>query len=164
MWHVTCDMWHNTHAMWHLTYDRWGRWTFSQNVSSLALTVWEWRFDEDIFTNHHDLLNRSINEWMNELINNKDVYRTAPATPLFRGIDHWSLLQAEVNSVQRREKTNDMSRKEAESECQLVALLEFGLRPWISGFLVQMQWRVNKYRATQGMTHCSFGGCWVKTF
>ena len=30
MWHVTCNMWHMT---------GWGRWTFSNNFSSL---VWEW--------------------------------------------------------------------------------------------------------------------------
>ena len=32
MWHVTCDMWHVTRGR---------RWTFPQNFSSLALTVWE---------------------------------------------------------------------------------------------------------------------------
>ena len=51
------DMWHGTHDMWYVTCDTWhvtgsGRKTFSQNLSSLALTVWEWRYDEDILTNH----------------------------------------------------------------------------------------------------------------
>ena len=35
----TCDTWHVTYTMWHMTVG--GRWTFSQNLSSLALTVWE---------------------------------------------------------------------------------------------------------------------------
>ena len=39
MWQVTGDMWHVTRDMWHMTGG--GSWTFSQNVSSLALTVWE---------------------------------------------------------------------------------------------------------------------------
>ena len=38
----------------HLTYDMWGviqnRSTFFQNISSLALTVWDWRCFEDIST------------------------------------------------------------------------------------------------------------------
>ena len=49
-----------------------GRWTFSQNFSSLALTVWEWRCLEDIFTKY-DLATQFINQ--------KGVCRTAPATP-----------------------------------------------------------------------------------
>ena len=42
---MACDMWHVTH-------DSGRMWTFSQNVSFIALTVWEWRCSEDIFTNH----------------------------------------------------------------------------------------------------------------
>ena len=43
---VKCDMWHGIRDMWHLTCETWyvaggaGRWTFSQNFSSLVLTVW----------------------------------------------------------------------------------------------------------------------------
>ena len=40
MWLLTCDTWHVTHV-------RWGRWTISQNISFLALRVWElrcWRY------------------------------------------------------------------------------------------------------------------------
>ena len=49
----------------------WG-WSFSQNVSSLALRVCDsWCF-EYILTNHR---------WLNQLINDKAVHRTAPATP-----------------------------------------------------------------------------------
>ena len=51
IWHVTHDTWHMTHDMWHMTGG--GRWTFSQNASSLALTVWEWRRSEDISTKDH---------------------------------------------------------------------------------------------------------------
>ena len=44
-WHASCDMWHLTCDTWHVTCDTWnvtsgGRWTFSQNDSSLALTVY----------------------------------------------------------------------------------------------------------------------------
>ena len=63
MWHVTHDKWHVTHG---------GGWTFYQNFSSLALTVWhlwhlvDWEEKE-----------RLLNQW----INNESVSRTAPATP-----------------------------------------------------------------------------------
>ena len=76
-WHVTCDTWHGTHDMWHVTSDMWHmtdgrRWTISQNVSFLALMVWEWRCYEDISTKD-DLLTESMS--------NEGVRRTAPATP-----------------------------------------------------------------------------------
>ena len=74
MWHMTGDIRHVTSDTWHVTGG--GRWTFSQNVRSLAIAVWDRRFDEDIFTNH-DRLHK-----INELINDEDVYRTAPATPI----------------------------------------------------------------------------------
>ena len=44
----------------HMTYDMWGRWTFFKNFRSLALTVWEWRFVEDILTK---------DEWLTQLTN-----------------------------------------------------------------------------------------------
>ena len=47
--HMAHDVWHMAHDMWHMTGG--GRWTFSQNFSSLAFMVWEWSFDEDIFPN-----------------------------------------------------------------------------------------------------------------
>ena len=70
---ITCDTWHLTRdtGMWHMTGGE--RYTFSQNVSSLALTVWEWRFVEDISTNH---------QWMNQSVSqavNGGDCRTAPA-------------------------------------------------------------------------------------
>ena len=85
--HFTCDKWHVTHDMWHMTCDTWhvtgmGRWTFSQNFSSLTFTVWEWRFVEDrqsyddISTNH-----QWMNEWINQSIRDGGDCRTAPASP-----------------------------------------------------------------------------------
>ena len=75
LWHVTSDTWQMTRHMWNMTCDMRGRWTFSQNVSSLALTVSEWRFIKDIFTNDD-----SLSEFMNLWMNDKGVC-TAPATP-----------------------------------------------------------------------------------
>ena len=53
---MTCDTWHLTGG---------GRWTFPPNLSSLTLTVWEWRFVEDIFTND---LCTAVTQLINELI------------------------------------------------------------------------------------------------
>ena len=50
-WHVTRDKWHMTHDMWNVP--RGGGWAFSQNVSALALTVWETQCFEDISTKDH---------------------------------------------------------------------------------------------------------------
>ena len=81
MWHVTCDMWHVTCDMWHVTCDTWHvtcleRWTFPQNFSSLALTVCDLWYYEDLEEKAH-----WVNQLMNESINDEAVYRTAPATP-----------------------------------------------------------------------------------
>ena len=84
MWHVTCDMWLVTRDMWLVTCDTWhvtcdmffcffgGGWTFSQNFGSLALTVCDLWYYEDLEEKAD-----SINEWMSD----EAVYRTAPATP-----------------------------------------------------------------------------------
>ena len=82
MWHVTCDTWHVTHDTWHVT--RWGGWTFSQNFSSLALTVFLfmilWRYGGK----------GSLTYRMNELIRDEAVYRTALATPgLLNIYNYW---------------------------------------------------------------------------
>ena len=69
---------HMTHDTWHLTCDTWhvtglGRWTFSQNFSSLTglgLKV-IWRFGGKGW------VSQLMNEWMND----EGVCRTAPATP-----------------------------------------------------------------------------------
>ena len=61
---MTCDMWN-------LTHDMWGRWTFSNNFSSLAVTVLELRFVDNIFTK----------DQCSDLTNYEGVCLTAPATP-----------------------------------------------------------------------------------
>ena len=53
-----------------------GGWIFSQNVSSLALLVWQWQCLED-----PEQKDQQINYSMSQLRGNKGVYRTAPATP-----------------------------------------------------------------------------------
>ena len=77
MWQLTNDTWHVTPDMWHLTCDTWimtndGWWIFSKNFSSPALPVWYRQCVED-----SELKDDSINP----LLNDKGVYRTAPATP-----------------------------------------------------------------------------------
>ena len=47
MWHVTCDSWQVTRDMWHMTRLGGGQ-TFSQNFSSLALTVCDLWYFEDL--------------------------------------------------------------------------------------------------------------------
>ena len=71
MWQVTHDMGHLTCECdtWHLSGG--GRWTISQHFSSLVLMVWEWRFDEDIFTNHDQMI---------EIIYHECDFRTPSAT------------------------------------------------------------------------------------
>ena len=68
-WHVTRDTWHMAHDTWHMT--NLGGLTFSQNFSSLALTVCDLWYYEDL---------EEKDEWMNESMNDGAVYRTAPAT------------------------------------------------------------------------------------
>ena len=70
MWHLTRDTWHATCDTWHVT--RLGVWTFSQNFSSLALTVCDLWYYEDLEEKADGLT-----QWMNH----KAVYRTVPATP-----------------------------------------------------------------------------------
>ena len=53
------DMWHMPHGGW---------WTFSQNVMSLALTVWEW------------MCFQNFRKRITDLIRHRAVCRTAPAT------------------------------------------------------------------------------------
>ena len=89
MWHVICDMWHVTPDMWHVTHDTWhvtclGGWTFSQNSSSLALTVCDLWYYEDLEEKAD-----SVNELINELINHEAVYRPAPATPGLLNIKYY---------------------------------------------------------------------------
>ena len=69
-WHLTPDTWNVTCDMWHVTHG--GGWTFSQNFSSLAPTVWDLWCHED-----WEEKDRSVSS----LINDKTVCRSAPATP-----------------------------------------------------------------------------------
>ena len=67
-WYVTRDMWLVTCDTWHVTCDTlhvWGGgWAFSQNVSSLALTVCDLWYYEDL-EEKDEIMNESINEWIN---------------------------------------------------------------------------------------------------
>ena len=70
MWHVTRDMWHVTYHMWHVSCC--GRWTFSQNFSSLAPTICDLGYYEDL---------EERDDWLTDSLNDEAVSRTAPATP-----------------------------------------------------------------------------------
>ena len=67
MWHMTHDV---TRDTWHVTCLC--GWTFSQNFSSLALTVCDLLYYEYL-EEKDDLINQPVNY--------EAVYRTAPATP-----------------------------------------------------------------------------------
>ena len=60
MWHVTRDTWHVTRDTGHMT--RLGGWTFSQNFSSLALTVCDLWYYEDL-----EEKDESLNQLMTRL-------------------------------------------------------------------------------------------------
>ena len=81
MWHVTCYFQHMTHDMWHVTHDILpvvccGWWTFCQNFSSLAFTVCDLWYFEDLEEKADWLIH-----WQTESINNKGFCRPDPATP-----------------------------------------------------------------------------------
>ena len=63
MWHVTCDIWHTVGG---------GGWTFSQNCSSLDLTIWDIQCLED---------SKLEDDLLDQLMNHQGVRRTALATP-----------------------------------------------------------------------------------
>ena len=99
MFHVTRDKWHMTRSIWHITCDTWhmtddGRETFSQNFSSLAFTVWEWRFIEDISTK---------DEFIHKLISKGGVCWKTRATPSLLIICHTlvCIAQRSEHSVSR---------------------------------------------------------------
>ena len=73
---VRCYPWHVTHDMWHKCYmTLGGRWTFSQNLNSLALMVWHWRCKWRFRGKG------SLTWWINYWMNDKGVCRTAPDRP-----------------------------------------------------------------------------------
>ena len=84
-WHVTRDTWTVTLDMWHVT--RLGGWTFSQNFSSLALTVCDLWYYEDILGKGW--------LWINQSVNHEAVCRTAPAKP---GLSNITGIMQLVNS------------------------------------------------------------------
>ena len=59
---LSCDFWHVTGDIWHMTHDMWEKGSLLSNVSSLALTVWDWRYFKDIFT-ENDLVTNITNEF-----------------------------------------------------------------------------------------------------
>ena len=71
-WHMTYEMWHVACDMWHVTCD------ICVKFISPVLKVWDWQCLED----------SERNQWINERMNHKGVYRTVPATPglLKRGV------------------------------------------------------------------------------
>ena len=69
MWHMTRDMGHVTCDTWHMTHIV--EWTFSPNVSAVALPVWDWECLEDILTKG----------WVNQWVSDGGDCRTALATP-----------------------------------------------------------------------------------
>ena len=75
IWHVTCDMWHVTRDMWHMTCDMlWGVNILSTFPLPSFYGLWFmifWRLGGK----------GSRTDLINQLINDKGVCRTAPATP-----------------------------------------------------------------------------------
>ena len=76
MWHVTCDMWHMTCDMWHVTHDMWqvGGGEPSLKISAPQLL----RFPSEGLLK---IISQRMTNGVNELMNDKGVFRTAPATP-----------------------------------------------------------------------------------
>ena len=70
MLYVTCDMLHVACDMWHVKCC--GGWTISQNVSSLAHSVCDLWYFEDL-----EEKDESLSQW----ISDKGICRTASATP-----------------------------------------------------------------------------------
>ena len=69
MWHLTPDTWHVTHDMWHIVGGE-----HYLKISAPQL-IW-FGIDSGL-----KKLNKRITYWINELIIDKCLYRTAPATP-----------------------------------------------------------------------------------
>ena len=125
MWQVTCDMRHVTCDTWLVTGMR--RWTFSQNFSSLALTIWERRFVEDIQKIFPQV------QWLTDLISHKAVCRTAPATP--------GLLIIAVHTIK-----SILSETTFCLGCIIPSSLveDLWLRPWFT-MLILCSYRPNKH-------------------
>ena len=63
-----------TPDMGHLTCDNWdvGEWIYFKNFSPLALTIWDFWYLKDL---------EEMDRWLNHLISDKAVCKTAPTTP-----------------------------------------------------------------------------------
>ena len=88
---VTChlsrkksDTWHVTRDMWHMT--RFGGWTFSQNFSSLALTVCDLWYYEDL-----EEKDDSNNQWMTRLFVGQPRLPSLSKScwPISLRLEHW---------------------------------------------------------------------------
>ena len=69
MWHMPCDMWHVTHDTWHMSRVTW------------FMILWRY----------------GGKGWLSDLISDKAVYRTAPATPGLLKIGLWPILSVTCN-------------------------------------------------------------------
>ena len=117
MWHVTCDTWHVTHG---------GGWTFSQNVSSLTVTVWVGKWFEDLEENA-ELLNQIINS-------NEAVCRTRPASlGLLITTKPYQNTQEQNNKKRKSQPTIPIQGKIISSEWITKAHNKFHM--WIPKFL-----------------------------
>ena len=82
IWHMTCDTWHVTHDTWHVTRDTLG----GMNILSKFQLPSSYRLWFMILWKYWG--KGSLTYQMNELISDKAVYRTAPATPGLLIIGH----------------------------------------------------------------------------
>ena len=73
MWHVTCDTWHVKHYIWHVT-------RYTQRVVNIVSKLY---FSSRLWLMIFGRFGGkgSLNQWMNQSLNDKGVCRTAPATP-----------------------------------------------------------------------------------
>ena len=125
MWHVTCDTWHVRR-----------RWTFSQNYSSLTLTVWElevtcdtwhvtpdmdtWQLTLDMWHLTYDMWHVSPTSWWwcrRELARRKSSSKTTGTASTFVCIPHlssnnWQLIKSREHSQNedKRQRQNEIIR------------------------------------------------------
>ena len=105
MWHMTHEMWRGTLDMWHVT--RSGRWKFSLNFMSLALTVWKWRC---FYLEEKD-------DWVHEGMNDEGVCRTAGSVNKWDIVMQWKLAYSRrkwwaVQPLDQRPVTGSISQSQ----------------------------------------------------
>ena len=76
MWHLTRDTRHVTPDMWHMICDMWHIVEGENSLKILAPQFLQFGIDSVL-----KILNKRMNEWIDKWINDKGIYRTAPATP-----------------------------------------------------------------------------------